>query len=977
MNKPGKYAILDDLDIPDNVLSNWQAIVDLLAELAGIPASLIMRVHARDIEVFVSSHSEGNVYEAGERTILDTGLYCETVMNTQRELLVPNALEDPLWDHNPDIELGMISYYGLPLTWPTGELFGTICILDRKDDDFSKNHRELMSRFRDSIQLSLEILYEKNQQKERREQAEETNHFTEAKYRSLVEAIPAVTYIAALDDNSTTLFVSPQIESLIGFSAADYQQNPDIWYQQLHPDDRRRVIRETHQSRKMGTPLLCEYRMIDRQGAIKWVRDEANLIKDQRGMPHCLQGVMYDVTDHKQAERDLREREQELETVIENLPSMIFVKDAEQLRFVRFNKAGEKLLGKSRDELIGRNDYDFFPQEQADFFTSKDRLVLESGEPENIQQEPIETPRGVRFLNTRKVCVRDEDGQPKYLLGISNDITESIERKQAEMALQESQDKYKQLVEDIGDRFVIYSLTAFSREVIYMSSGVHTVFGLSKEDVLGKPWDTVINWKQEDLRLSYFYAAQMAEAKTDFIQQEMRFTHPDGRERTIYVSSHPERDEDGNIVTIDGLVEDITERKLAENELCQHRDRLQELVAEKTLDLVLAKESAEAANLAKSEFLANMSHEIRTPMNGVLSMSRVLLNTKPDTQQRDYIEAIIHSADNLVTILNDILDLAKIESGKLGIIEADFFLADLATHCRELFQPLAEEKDLEFHQNLNFGTYSRVRGDQTRLIQITTNLVSNAVKFTGQGSIHCRIRVRELEDGDLLLRIGVEDTGPGIPKDQQDKIFSRFVQLSEGFAKHHAGTGLGLTISRLLVEQMQGRIGLESAPGKGSKFFFEVPLKKVRNEKDAAPAVIDEADIKEYHLLVVDDDDISRLGAELLLKSLGFQVTTASGGIQALELIHQAEFNAVLMDVHMPDLDGLETTRMIRASADPNIARLPVISITASVLNNERQMYLEAGMNAVLAKPLDLEAIKSTVLALSIRSQSDDAENES
>ena len=175
---------------------------------------------------------------------------------------------------------------------------------------------------------------------------------------------------------------------------------------------------------------------------------------------------------------------------------------------------------------------------------------------------------------------------------------------------------------------------------------------------------------------------------------------------------------------------------------------------------------------------------------------------------------------------------------------------------------------------------------------------------------------------------------------------------------------------------MQGRIGLESAPGKGSKFFFEVPLKKVRNEKDAAPAVIDEADIKEYHLLVVDDDDISRLGAELLLKNLGFQVTTASGGIQALELIHQAEFNAVLMDVHMPDLDGLETTRMIRASADPNIARLPVISITASVLNNERQMYLEAGMNAVLAKPLDLAAIKSTVLALSIRSQSDDAENE-
>jgi len=575
MNKQEKYAILDDFDIPDNVLSNWQTTADLLAELAGIPAALIMRVHARDIEVFVSSHSEGNAYAAGERACLDTGLYCETVMDTQQELLVPNALEDPLWDHNPDIKLDMISYCGLPLTWPTGELFGTICILDRKGDDFSKNHRELMSRFRDSIQLSLEFLFEKIQQNKQREQAEKTNHFFEAKYRSLVEAISAVTYTAVLDENSTTLFVSPQIESLIGFTPPEYQKNPDIWYQQIHPDDRERVIRETQHSRKAGTALRCEYRMIDRQGAIKWVRDEANLIKDQKGMPHCIQGVMYDITDIKQAERHLREKEQELEAIIENLPSMIFVKDADRLRFVRINKAGEKLLGKSRDKLIVHSDYDFFPQEQAEFFTFKDRQVLKSGGPINIEQEPIETPQGVRFLNTRKVCIHGEDGRPKYLLGISNDITAIVEHKQAEIALQKSQDKYKQLVEDIGDRFIIYSHTATSREVIYMSSGVHTVFGLSKEEVQGKPWDTVINWKQEDLELSYSSAAQMAEAKIDFVQQEMRFTHPDGRERTIHVSSHPVRDEDGNIDTIDGLVEDITERKLAENELRQHRNHLQ------------------------------------------------------------------------------------------------------------------------------------------------------------------------------------------------------------------------------------------------------------------------------------------------------------------------------------------------------------------------------------------------------------------
>lgn len=291
-------------------MSNWQTTVDLLADIAGIPAALIMRVHPRDLEVFISSHSEGNVYKSGELAPLDTGLYCETVMDTQRELLVPNALSDPLWDQNPDIKLGMIAYCGFPLTWPTGDIFGTICILDLKENRFSDKVYELMSRFRDSIQLGLENIYEGYQQRIKREEAEDA-------------------------------------------------------FQRVQ------IVRQ-------------------------------------------------------QVMRDLKEKELELEAIIENLPTMVFVKDAKDLRFVRFNRAGEKLLGKSRSELIGRNDYDFFPKAQADFFTSKDREVLASSVPENIEKEPIETPHGTRLLHTRKVCVRDNKGKPKYLLGISDDITERV-----------------------------------------------------------------------------------------------------------------------------------------------------------------------------------------------------------------------------------------------------------------------------------------------------------------------------------------------------------------------------------------------------------------------------------------------------------------------------------------------------------------------------------------------------------------------
>lgn len=385
--------------------------------------------------------------------------------------------------------------------------------------------------------------------------------------------------------------------------------------------------------------------------------------------------------------------------------------------------------------------------------------------------------------------------------------------------------------------------------------------------------------------------------------------------------------------------EDITERLKAEDELRR-------------------------ASQAKSDFLANMSHEIRTPMNGVLSMSRVLADTKLDSQQGEYLQAILRSADHLISILNDILDLSKIESGKLEIVEANFSLNDLAARSFELFQSLAEEKGLEFHQNFDFRSHSRVRGDQTRLTQVTTNLLSNAVKFTARGSVQCDMQLDELGDDGLLLRVCITDTGPGIAKNQQEKLFGRFVQLDGGLAKRHAGTGLGLTISRLIIEQMGGHIWLESERGKGSKFFFKVPLKKAEEGSDKILAAGDEVDLTQYNLLVVDDDPVGRLAAELLLKKFGFKVSAASDGIEALKLIHQTEFNAVLMDVHMPGLDGLETTQMIRGDENSSIASIPVIGLTASVLANERQMYLEAGMNDVMAKPLDPEAIKYTVLAL-------------
>jgi PAS domain S-box-containing protein len=395
---------------------------------------------------------------------------------------------------------------------------------------------------------------------------------------------------------------------------------------------------------------------------------------------------------------------------------------------------------------------------------------------------------------------------------------------------------------------------------------------------------------------------------------------------------------------------DVTQQKEAENRLKRAIDK------------------ADRANRAKSEFLANMSHEIRTPLSGMVTMTKVLQDTNLDARQSKFASAILLSAETLVQILDDILDLTKFESGHIKISDNNFSLEALLAHCGSLFQPLAEAKNLVFRMEKALQGHDRVRGDKIRVYQVIANLISNAIKFTERGSVNCRVSLEEQEGMGCLLKVSVQDTGPGISPAQHEHIFDRFTQLSGGFSKRYAGTGLGLTVSKSLVELMQGRIGLESVPGKGSCFHFELPLRKA--EKDAGervPQTLYEA-IEGRHVLIVDDDSISRLGARLLLEQEGFRVSEAEGGMIALDMLSKQAFDAVLMDVHMPNMDGLEVTRRIRRADDPAVSQLLVIGLTASVLNGERERYLAAGMDSVLAKPINVEEVCSEMASFNNKS---------
>ena len=394
-------------------------------------------------------------------------------------------------------------------------------------------------------------------------------------------------------------------------------------------------------------------------------------------------------------------------------------------------------------------------------------------------------------------------------------------------------------------------------------------------------------------------------------------------------------------------------RRLKEHadEVGEMNHSLEQRVAERTAELRELAIQAQAANRAKSEFLATISHEIRTPLNGVLGMVQILERGTLDDLQRGRVSVIRSSAQMLLGILNDVLDISKIEAGALNLSSAPFELAPFAESLRRLYEPLAHEKGLGFTLSLTDPAALPRIGDEVRLRQIMSNLISNALKFTEEGQIRVEIATR----GDQVV-MSVRDTGIGISPQDQPHVFDKFVQADASHSRRSGGTGLGLSICRDLAVLMQGEIDLVSAPGVGSTFTLSLPLPLAERapgaEVSAGPA------IRGPKVLVVDDNPTNRMVLQSLLLDYGVAAQTAGNGVEAIDAWTDREWSAILMDISMPVMDGLEATRAIRAREQAGgRARTPIIAVTASVLSHETEAYLEAGMDAVVAKPVDADTL--------------------
>ena len=472
------------------------------------------------------------------------------------------------------------------------------------------------------------------------------------------------------------------------------------------------------------------------------------------------------------------------------------------------------------------------------------------------------------------------------------------------------------------------------------------IFGFLREQVIGKNAFDVFVPPEVKAQVDSFWRHQMQEPNATYVAP-LKSVTPDGRTIVCDWYNTPLRGDHGEIRQVVSLAIDITERKRTENALKAARD------------------AAAATNRAKSQFLANMSHEIRTPLNGILGMTQLLAGSRLDAEQQFRLDVVRRSGDHLLELINDILDFSKIEAGRLAIEHAPFDLRRAISDVADLLAAVAHDKRIAFAVSVDAGVPRWVKGDSSRVKQVLNNLLGNAIKFTDRG--HVRLSVRRSEvAGKALLRFEVEDTGIGIPAENAEGIFDAFRQADSSLVRRHGGTGLGLTISRELARAMGGDIGHSSEPGRGSTFWFtadlpETAVPDVAGERVGAPPVSPDIRLS-GRVLLAEDNEVNALVAKAYLEQFGLSVDCADNGVQALDRATADDYDLVLMDCQMPEMDGFEATRRIRAHEKAfGLRPVSVVALTANAIRGDRERCLEAGMDDYLPKPFRSPELRAMV----------------
>jgi two-component system sensor histidine kinase/response regulator len=765
----------------------------------------------------------------------------------------------------------------------------------------------------------------------------------EQQLREMTDNLPAVVFRLRGDlmGNGRFVHVSQQSLAVLGVQAQDMMQDARCWLELVVQADKPQLMRSIEQAFLRQRAWQHEFRIRTPQGQEQWVQGSAVPGGQVDGEP-IWNGYLVDVTERHQ-------REARIHGLMEYNPDALLI--VNQLGLVTLvNSQAEKLFGYSRNELIGRPIELLMPQSMR--AQHVDHLRNYFKEPREGQMRPGRDVVGV-LRDGEKIAIEvslnplEIDGSISVIASV-RDVTR---RKAAENRLREAETMLREMSDHLPG--VVYEYTSFGSgggRYNFISKHVQDLFGVDAQAVMKDPAALLASILSAD-RDALLATIEQAQTRQQAWQAEFRVRHADASVHWIKGAAVPVRQVEEEGVTLfdttiwSGYWIDITEAKKMEGALAQ------------------AKEDAIAASQAKSDFLANMSHEIRTPMNAIIGMSHLALKTALDARQTNYIRKIHQSGQHLLGIINDILDFSKVEAGKLHIEHTAMDLDKVLDNVATLISEKATAKGLELLFDIDPDVPVSLVGDPLRLGQILINYANNAVKFTDSGEIVITVRKQEETDTEVLLRLGVRDTGIGLTPAQMERLFQSFEQADASTTRKYGGTGLGLAISKRLAELMGGAVGVQSEVGQGSTFWFTARLGKGAPR----PALLPNIDLRGTRMLVVDDNEHARAILSQMLTSLSFRVEAVAGGWDALQATRHAEqagdpFAIVFLDWHMPGMGGIETAHEM---ASLGLARPPrCVVVTAHGRDEVAASARAAGVEDVLIKPVNPSLLFDCVMRM-------------
>ncbi len=732
------------------------------------------------------------------------------------------------------------------------------------------------------------------------------------------------------DQSGMFIFVNPMASKILGYSDSELIGNHFLDF--VHPNYKDEVYQFYAQQLESEQDVSYhEFPVVSKSGKEIWLAQSTQMIFESNGIVH-ITSIARDITEKRESDQAVLNLKNRLVTLLSNFKSGVLLADSNGrvettneflLNWFQINSLDvnnlisfHQIFDHIKKELVHPEEFERAIQEdlQQHKTSERKRFFMKDGRVFDLEYTPIKTTHG-------------EKGSFWFF----HDVTDEHN---AQLLLQYSEEKYRGIIENLE----MGILEVDNQENILVANPIFCkMVGFDVEEILGKNARALFLPTAQEVEI--FDKALKEREKGISNVYEAIVKKKSGELIPMIISGAPIFDPNGQLVGSIGLHVDISSQKETEKVLAE------------------AKERAEASSHAKEVFLAHMSHEIRTPMNAIIGMSSLLSNTELSGKQKVYLDAIRTSSKNLLSIINDILDFSKIEAGKLNVETIGFSVDKMVKNVIGSVNHLAAGKSIMLSFKIDPQIAPVVLGDPTRINQILLNLLSNAIKFTPDGKVELIAKVIKQEGSIQKISFEVKDTGIGIDPSKIDKIFESFSQEDDSVSRKYGGTGLGLTISKQLVELMQGKIWVESTKGMGTSFFFELNLnigqfKDLPHDQHNIP--ISTNSLKGLRVLVVEDNQLNQFLATTILEGKGIVVETAGNGLEAIESVKNQKFDLILMDIQMPYMGGIEATEKIRN--EYQIAT-PIIALTAKALTGDEKRYHEAGMNDFLSKPFEPEIL--------------------